>query len=93
MVIVFECGLFKKRKKGSFHGLDDLIGASDRLRGRKALDSMIRLKIFIAEDRSKIFMYRTNGFLEDLMRDYENRVRFSVSRNFQLSIGYCKMFK
>ena len=72
--------------------MDDLIGASDRLRGRKALDSMIRLKIFI-EDRSKIFMYRISGFLEDLMRDYENRVRFSVSRNFQLSIGYCKMFK
>lgn len=72
--------------------MDDLIGASDRLRGRKALDSMIRLKIFI-EDRSKIFMYRISGFLENLMRDYENRVRFSVSRNFQLSIGYCKMFK
>lgn len=59
MVIVFECGLLKKKKgrKNSFHGLDDLIGASDRPRGKKALDSMIRLKVFVAEDRSKIYFY------------------------------------
>lgn len=79
-----------------FHGLDDLIGASDRLRGTEALDSMIRLKVFVAEDRSKIFMYRTIGFLKDLLGNYENHVRslgFSIFRNFRLSIDYCKMFK
>lgn len=54
----FRVRAFKKKKKGrknSFHGLDDLIGASDRPRGKKALDSMIRLKVFVAEDRSKIY--------------------------------------
>ena len=51
--------------------MDDLIGASDRPRGKKALDSMIRLKVFVAEDRSKIYFYisRNRFFLEDSMRE------------------------
>lgn len=70
----FRVRAFKKKKKGrknSFHGLDDLIGASDRPRGKKALDSMIRLKVFVAEDRSKIYFYisRNRFFLEDSMRE------------------------